>query len=74
MNTQRSPQPTSIRLPAQMKQHLRIMAAIHEQSLSDEIMVRLHRSISEEERAAGDQLGGNAPAAKTNQKAGQECV
>ncbi|WP_440797655.1 hypothetical protein [Paracoccus sp. 22332] len=58
-------QPTSVRLPADMKRDLRIMAAIHEQTLSDEIVIRLRRSLSEEKQqeAAGGEFGDQAPAA-----------
>ncbi|MGN7867800.1 hypothetical protein ACTJI6_02855 [Paracoccus sp. 22332] len=41
------------------------MAAIHEQTLSDEIVIRLRRSLSEEKQqeAAGGEFGDQAPAA-----------
>lgn len=45
---------TSVRLPAENKRGLRIQAAMHDQSLSSEIIARLRRSLnqSEAEQAA----------------------
>lgn len=62
-------QPMSMKMPAWMKRKLRIMAAMHEQSLTTEILVRLRRTLSEDEArlAAGGDLGGTTPAAVTDQ-------
>lgn len=52
MSNRQEQQPTSIRLSASMKRTLRIEAAIHDQSLSEEIICRLQRTLCEDERAA----------------------
>ncbi|WP_373305592.1 hypothetical protein [Paracoccus aerius] len=63
-------------MPSGMRQELRIMAAIHDQSLTEEILVRLRRSLAEDakKRAAGDGRQTQTPAAETTQKDGQEAA
>lgn len=54
MESDQATQSASVRMPAGLKRSLRIKAAVNDQSLSDEIIGRLQKSLDDEERARNE--------------------